>query len=213
MHNRLLLTSAILVIGNLIPLAGVLFFGWSVYEIVLLFWAENLVVGGYAIARMVTLYRRNDDRRNLLLIPFFCFHFGTFTMVHLMFVIRMFRPEDHVAGSTGMSLWIPFLALLISHGASYVVNFIGKQEYRGMDGGEVMVAPYKRVVILHVTILVGGFLVGALGQPAIALALLVGLKIVIDLVTHAREHRERKTAKEARQKTGRADGDVFRPWD
>ena len=213
MHNRLLLTSAILVIGNLIPLAGVLFFGWSVYEIVLLFWAENLVVGGYAIARMVTLFRRNGDKRNLLLIPFFCFHFGMFTMVHLVFVISMFRPEDHVAGGTGMSLWIPFLALLISHGASYVMNFLGKQEYRGMDGEEVMMAPYKRVVILHVTILVGGFLVSALGQPAIALALLVGLKIVIDLVTHAREHREKRTAEEARRRTGRADGDVFRSWD
>ncbi|QOC23179.1 hypothetical protein IC757_03205 [Wenzhouxiangella sp. AB-CW3] len=213
MSHRLILTSAFLVVVNLLPMAGVLFFGWSVYEIVLLFWAENLVVGMYAMARMVTLYRRNGDRRNLLLIPFFCFHFGMFTLVHLVFVISMFRPEDHVSGGTGMSLWIPFLALLISHGASYVMNFIGKREYRGMDGEEVMMAPYKRVVILHVTILVGGFLVSALGQPAIALALLVGLKIFIDVVAHAREHRSKETAEEAKRKTGRADGDVFRPWD
>ncbi len=213
MNNRLFLSSAFLVAVNLLPLAGVLFFGWSVYEVVLLFWAENLVLGLYAIARMVTLYRRNGDGRVLLLIPFFCFHFGVFTLVHGLFVMAMFRPEDHVAGATGMSLWVPFLALLISHGASYTMNFLGKQEYRGMKGEEVMVAPYKRVAILHVTILAGGFLVSALGQPAYALVLLVVLKIGIDVVTHVGEHRQRNAAEERKRETGRADSDVFRTWD
>ncbi len=213
MNNRLILTSAFLVAVNLLPLAGVLFFGWSVYEVVLLFWAENLVVGLYALARMVTLLSRNGDKRMLLLIPFFCFHFGMFTIVHGMFVIHMFRPEDHVSGGTGMSLWIPFLALLISHGASYVVNFLGKKEYQGMQGQEVMMAPYKRVAILHITILLGGFLVNALGQPIFALALLVVLKIVIDVITHGREHREKQAAEKRVEKTGRADSDVFRSWD
>ena len=213
MNHRILFSSLLLVAVNLLPLAGVLFFGWSVYEVVLLFWAENLVVGLYAIARMVTLLRRNGDKRMLLLIPFFCFHFGMFTIVHGMFVISMFRPEDHVAGGTGMSLWIPFLALLISHGASYVMNFLGKKEYEGLQGQEVMMSPYKRVAILHITILLGGFLVNALGQPIFALALLVVLKIAIDVVTHRNEHREKQAAEQRKRETGRADSDVFRSWD
>ncbi len=213
MKDRLILSTLLLVAVNLLPLAGVLFFGWSVYEVVLLFWAENLVIGLYTVARMVTLLRRNGDRRMLLLIPFFCLHFGAFTLGHLVFVIFMFRPEDFAAGGTGLSLWIPFLSLLVSHGASYVMNFLGKQEYRGMDGQDAMLAPYKRVIILHVTILGGGLLVSALGQPVIALALLVVLKIVIDVIGHVREHRMRKAAEERKQKTGRADSDVFRTWD
>lgn len=211
--RRLLLTSSLLVAGNLLPLGGVLLFDWSVYEVVLLFWAENLVIGLYAVARMVTLYRRNGDRRNLLLIPFFCFHFGAFSLGHLIFVISTFRPEHHAAGGTGMSLWIPFLALLISHGASYILNFLGKQEYRDMTGEQAMMAPYKRVIVLHVTILAGGLLVTLLGQPVAALALLVALKIIIDVMTHLREHREKQAVETAQRQTGRPDGHVFRTWD
>ncbi len=213
MKESLPVSTTFLVAVNLLPLLGVLFFDWSVYEVVLLFWAENLVVGLYAIARMITLFRRNGDRRMLLLIPFFCFHFGMFTLVHGVFVLAMFRPEDHVSGGTGMTLWIPFLALLLSHGTSYFMNFLGKHEYRGMKGQDAMIAPYKRVIILHVTILLGGFLVSALGQQVVALALLVVLKIIIDAVSHVREHREQKDAEQRERETGRADSDVFRPWD
>ena len=213
MGKNLYVSTAFLIAVNLLPLAGVLFFGWSVYDVLLLFWAENLIIGVYAVARMITLLRRNGDRRVLLLIPFFCFHFGLFTMVHGAFVVGMFRPEDHVSGGAAMSLWIPFLALIISHGVSYVTNFLGQQEYRGMRGEEAMFAPYPRVVILHITVIGSGWLVATLGAPLYSLALLVVLKIGIDVATHIKEHHKR-TAREARvRETGRADSDVFRDWD
>ncbi len=212
MKHPLALSASFLVAVNLLPLAGVLFFGWSVYEILLLFWAENLVIGLYAIARMLTLLRCNGDRRVLLLIPFFCVHFGIFTAAHGALVVGLFRPEDHVSEGAAMSLWIPFLALLVSHGVSFVTNFLGKQEYRGLRGEEAMLAPYRRVIILHVTLLGGGWLIDALGEPVYALALLVLLKIFIDCAGHLREHRERVEKEERIRKTGRADSDVFRDW-
>ena len=49
--------------------------------------------------------------------------------------------------------------------------------------------PYGRVVVLHLTILFGGFGVQALGSPLWALLLLVVLKTGIDLAAHVREHR------------------------
>ena len=52
-----------------------------------------------------------------------------------------------------------------------------------------MTAPYGRVVVLHVTVLVGGGLVMALGSPIWALVLLVALKSAIDLAAHRRSHR------------------------
>ncbi len=212
MGKNLYVSTAFLIAVNLLPLAGVLFFGWSVYDVLLLFWAENLIIGGYAIARMVTLLRRNGDRRVLLLIPFFCFHFGVFTLGHGAFVVGWFRPDDHVSGGAAMSLWVPFLALIISHGVSYVTNFLGKQEYRGLRGEEAMFAPYRRVIILHVTLLGGGWLISALGEPVYALGLLVLLKIGIDCASHVGEHRERLEKEDRIRKTGRADSDVFRDW-
>jgi hypothetical protein len=53
-----------------------------------------------------------------------------------------------------------------------------------------MFQPYGRVVILHITIIIGGFLSVFLGSPLVALLFLIILKIVIDIATHLREHRK-----------------------
>ena len=47
--------------------------------------------------------------------------------------------------------------------------------------------PYQRVVVLHVTVLAGGFVVLLLGQPTLALVLLVLLKTGADLRAHVLE--------------------------
>jgi hypothetical protein len=44
-----------------------------------------------------------------------------------------------------------------------------------------MFAPYGRIVILHVTIIISGILVLALKAPVLGALLLVGLKLVFDL--------------------------------
>jgi len=36
---------AALVLVNVIPLFGVVFFGWSLFEVVVLYWVENLIIG------------------------------------------------------------------------------------------------------------------------------------------------------------------------
>jgi hypothetical protein len=43
--------------------------------------------------------------------------------------------------------------------------------------------------VLHVVILIGGFLVQGLGQPLLPLLLLIVMKVVIDLGAHLTEHR------------------------
>ena len=100
MKERLSTSVAALVAINLLPLIGVLFFDWSVYEILVLFWAENLVIGLYTITRLVTLYRRKGEEAALFMVFFFCFHFGGFTMGHGLFVIfglSEFFPGDPIS--------------------------------------------------------------------------------------------------------------------
>lgn len=41
-----------LVLANAVPLLGVLFLGWSTYEVVLLYWFENVVIGVMNVLRM-----------------------------------------------------------------------------------------------------------------------------------------------------------------
>lgn len=212
--DRLLVSTILLIAGNLLPLGGVLFFDWSVYHVLLLFWAENLVIGLFTLARFWTLYRREGEGAVLLYMPFFCLHYGLFTLAHGAFVVSLFRPE-HAAGLDVGTLGVPLLALFISHGGSYVMNFLGNREYRESTPKEVMVAPYRRVVALHMTIIAGGVLVQWLGEPVYALALLVVLKIFLDVAAHRKSHREKKQAEAGRAAgtEGRRDAGVFRPWD
>lgn len=53
-----------------------------------------------------------------------------------------------------------------------------------------MQQPYGRVMVLHLTILGGAFLMAALHSPVVGLLLLVVLKIVLDLRGHFKERKK-----------------------
>ena len=50
--------------------------------------------------------------------------------------------------------------------------------------------PYKRIIVMHITIILGGFMVAALDSTLPALLLLVVLKLAVDLHSHLKEHGE-----------------------
>ena len=86
-------------------------------------------------------------------------------------------------------LAIAVVILAISHGVSFYLNFIRAGEYRRVSAAELMMRPYGRVVVLHMTILVGAFAIAATGAPVAALVVLVAIKTAIDLGLHLAEHR------------------------
>jgi Family of unknown function (DUF6498) len=51
----------------------------------------------------------------------------------------------------------------------------------------LMSAPYGRIVVLHVTLIAGAFLITALHAPVLGALLLIGLKLTYDLVTAGSE--------------------------
>jgi hypothetical protein len=86
------------------------------------------------------------------------------------------------------SVLIGAAALFLSHGASFLLNYIGNGEYLRTSAPRQMGSAYGRVVVLHLTILIGGFVVAFLGAPIGALIVLVVLKTAFDLGLHRREH-------------------------
>ncbi len=192
--------SALVLIGaNLIPLIGVLAFGWTVFSILLLYWAENVVIGMFNVLRMAFAQPRNVGANvgKVLLIPFFTFHYGMFTLVHGLFVVALFGP-----GARGLSparlvdavrqagIGWGLLAIAASHAFSFLHNYLASGEYRNAALNVIMFQPYARVMILHVTILAGGFLAQQLGAPAAVLLVLVVLKTAMDVRAHLAERRK-----------------------
>ena len=71
---------------------------------------------------------------------------------------------------------------------SFVINFLGRREYLRVTISRQMFAPYGRLVILHVTIIIGAMVSLFLGTPIGAIVVLVILKTALDLTLHLREH-------------------------
>lgn len=192
----------VLVAANLLPLWGVLAWGWPGFPLLALFWFENVVVGTLNAARMLLVDPADVPlwAGKLFMVPFFCVHYGMFTLVHGVFVFGLFGGkaydpkglsvlEPAVRAAYDYNLWLPAAALAGSHLFSFFWNYLWRGEYRRAALAELMARPYKRVVMLHLAILLGGFAAMALHSPAWALVVLVAIKTAMDARAHRREHR------------------------
>ena len=188
-----------------------LFLHWDVGAIVVLYWTENLVVGLYTLLKMWV----TGGTSAIGIMLFFCVHYGGFCAIHGVFVLELTQFAGEISSELPVASWpgplvliqkvIYFgqqildaappefswaiLALLLSHGASFMLLFVGQHEYRHTTVDTLMKAPYKRIAVLHIAVIIGGFLVVKLGQPLGLLLALVALKIGMDIMLHNRSHR------------------------
>ena len=183
-----------LIAANLIPLAGVLFFGWDLASVVVLFWAESAVIGFYTALKMAVV----GKLAALVAVPFFVGHFGGFMVVHFLFIYSYFvRGVDAAgpapaAGGALHNIFIPLrlslAALVLSHGVSFVDNFLRRREYAGTTIKALMSVPYNRIIVMQLALIVGGWIILLLKSPVPALALLVLFKTALDFMAHRKEH-------------------------
>ena len=158
----------------------------------LLFWAESAVIGFYNLLKMGKI----AGLAILFYGPFFVGHYGGFMVGHLLFIYGFFGDNfasgaDVSVGQLGedfLRLLPALFAFFVSHGISYVVNFLQREEFQNREVSEQMGLPYRRIIIMHMTIIFGGFLAMLFETALPALLLLIALKIVADLRGHLKEH-------------------------
>ena len=179
----------LLVAANGVPLIGAAAFGWSVYDILMLYWAENVIVGVINVARMVISRSGANTPQfgnlgDVNLIPFFAVHYGMFCYGHYTFIQHSFPTEPWFS-----NLWIGVAALAVSHSWSFVTNFVGAGEYRRTTRRKLMQRPYGRVLVMQITVILGAFLMAQFGDPIWMLAVLVVIKTAIDWSAHLKERK------------------------
>jgi hypothetical protein len=183
-----------LVAANLVPLGGVLFFGWDLGEIMVLYWVESGVIAFYTVLKIAIV----GKLAALVAAPFFVGHFGGFMSGHFLLIYAFFLRGNNAGWMPGAAaelqsifvpIWASIVALFISHGVSFYTNFIGDRDYEGATVSALMTAPYHRVMLMHLTLIVGGWIVLLIGMPIGALVVLVLLKTAVDLQAHRREHK------------------------
>jgi hypothetical protein len=213
---------AALFVSNLVPLAGVLAFGWSVQAILVVYWLESAIVGLLNVPKIRRAHgaetpktreramRLKSNGATVTLPPapdsvpaqpvtrpetrpvvrFFLGHYGMFWFVHGVFIAVV--PGVTGGGFLDPSL-LPTLALgagaaAVSHYVSYRRNYLTDGEWRTASPGGRMYAPYDRVLVMHLAVVLGAFAVSSVGEPVGALVVMVLVKTALDLRAHLREH-------------------------
>lgn len=171
--------------GNLIPAVGVAFLGWSASQILILYWIENVILGLLTIPRIVAAGR--GQSRGVGLALFFVAHYGLFCLGHLVFVVvlvaGLVSGGDDLVTDTGdlRGFQLAVVAVAGLHLFSQIREWWLPKRWREAEPGAEMFRPYGRIFVLHLTVLLGAWLIVGSGAPAATILLLCALKAALEL--------------------------------
>ena len=211
--SLIVLVAANLIVGML-ALRG----NWGVVQLIVLYWFEALVIGGFNALRLVVVGLFGEQPfgatlarwvsvgfgQRLLLtvigVGFFLFKFAGFAFVVAVSFLWASFELKHLASrpsSPGAVAWFgaanvpmsPVIFILVaSHGLSFVWNFLIGREYRTQNLPALVVWPYARMAAVSVVVVVG-LLVIALFPAAGHAHLAVIVFVLLKTVADALSHR------------------------
>src|SRR4051794_21120178 len=165
--------------GNLIPLYGVLYWGWDTFQLLMLYWMETAIIAGFTLLRVarlsapargeITVNGRPRPATRFALVGFFAFHSGVFILVHLLF-LWIFFSGDWLKKVHGVAsffsqlfvvnyVWVALVFLVIASGIWFVVDGAEPQRPAGEAGkkydpvGAIVGGLYARIVIMQIAII------------------------------------------------------------
>jgi len=183
-----------LIIANLFPVLGAWVFDWRLGEVLVIYWAETMIIVFYLMLK------------NLVLAPIanlvFTVSIGgivTFgSMVLFLFIWFLFVEKDlafdsasgpaslSTAVSYFISLWPALVVTFVSHGVSFYTNFFKtpqeNQEKLTID------TLRKRISTTYYAILLGGLFIYTIGSSSITVILLILIKTVVDAKQYSKYH-------------------------
>lgn len=208
-----------LVVANLFVALQTLQHEWGYYQTLLIYWSEVVILGAYNVARLMVVgifgarplgtwaarwvdlgSRFNRFIYTAIGTGFFVVKFAAFALSVGLFVLLLpafLRPGQGGASihralvDAGPGLLTATGALCLSHGVSFVRNFLLGREYDRVSIVSLVFAPYARMSLVGAVLLLGiaiARLVPALGQETAFAVVMVLLKLLADMVTHTLEH-------------------------
>jgi hypothetical protein len=207
----------VLIVANLAVAVWVLRRELGYYELILIYWCETVIIALYNIGRLLVVFLFGEPFGKTIdagswinrlvsaavFILLFVFMFGFFALM-LGFWVAMVPaflvlPEKTAGNavwnalrSVGPAVWTSIGFLLVSHGVSFLLNFLLRREYKKAKLIHLLFWPVARAAAMILVIAVG--LVVARVQPmlgrstAFALTILL-VKLAADLAAHQFEHR------------------------
>lgn len=198
------IAALVLIAANLLPVVGVLYWGWDAFVLLMLYWMETAIIGFWTIVRVAAAPDDSGMPRGIGAVlsgfgraAFFTVHAGIFMLVHFVFLWTLFSDgwsrRIHGVGDffslmvVGTGLWFPVIILLLGRGWALLWPVVAPRlgfAARPMQGeaeGGVIAALYTRIIVMQFTILIGAWFAILAGNSAGALILLIVIKTVVDL--------------------------------
>lgn len=199
--RRLTIEDFLLIAVNIIPLAGVWFYGWDARQVFLVYCMETVIIGVINVIKMacVTLFVRSTDvwenngatsmQSGWLFIFFFIVHYGFFVFIQtqLFFGVSGMMPDGSllmkyskipaVLGENGKLLLLIFIAY---YTMQMVFGFFSSGQYKTVSLGRLLFEPYMRIFVQQFVVILGGMFL-QFGAGKIFVLIFVVAKIFFEL--------------------------------
>ena len=192
-----------LLISNLLIALFTIIEKQSVLNVLWIYWFQSVIIGVFNFFKIITLKDYTVDGMKMNGKPltksksakigvavFFLFHYGFFHLVYAVFLSAFISIGAISKGGIDVTFILLTSLIFFIH---YLVEFIFtfRQEQLTVQSlPKLMFAPYKRIIPMHLTIILSGFVLvgGALGSVnhnITILLIFIGLKTVMDIITQA----------------------------
>lgn len=186
---------ALTILGNALPLIGVLLVGWDIYTLLVFYWCETLIIGFWTVVTIAlhegrqtwsgagALGRGPTSTTSTAFVVLL--HAGFFMAIHLFLMSSLYGDAwpGHLRSVgtfidtfvIGQGLW-PMLGGVFLQRA-----LIFWEERQAPSISPAMVGFYLRIFVMQIVIIFGSLGVLLVGSGLFGLMLLVALKTLLDL--------------------------------
>ena len=210
--SRFRLAVGTTIVGNAIPLVGVVTYGIDLHALLVVYWIEAGVIGAVTTAKIRHANGTDDVERlpNWEYSPFGSGESRTVrslvgrpnaairneflaTYVGMWLILGLFviaLPGEYATLDAGSPGVVVGAAVSISayHVLSYRVHYLGDEEYERKGPVTLLVEPFPHVFVLLITFVCSGIAITLVGSPVGLLVVLVAAKTYYDIRAHRREH-------------------------
>lgn len=182
-------TTFSLVGANILVIMLALVFQWEFSSILWAYWAQSIIIGFFTFVRLWVLDTSGQSKGEITVMGkkreatsgemkiftslFFVVHYGAFHLAYLAFIGSLMKFDWNVIIWSGAIFFF-------NHLYSFIKHFKRDCERKL---GQVMFAPYLRIVPMHLTIVFGFIFLGWFGMIIFMI-----LKTFVDVGMHQLEH-------------------------
>jgi hypothetical protein len=181
----------VILVLNLIPIVGVIYFHWEPMAIITMYWLESLIIGFFHVIKILLSKGeigsleinggkpQSQSYAKSFIAVFFPIHYGIFIGVQGVFMGVYTVLGDWMQDFPITYLW-GIGAIFISQSFGLFYSYLYKGVYKKLDLGALMFLPYPRVIVQQFVAIIGSFFTVFLSANMGALIVFIVIKIIVD---------------------------------